>query len=49
MKNSVYDNGGFIGRVADYTATDYYQTITGNSLNHRYLKWSITAYKGNTS
>ena len=49
MKNSVYDNGGFIGRVADYTATDYYQTITGNSLNHRYLKWSITAYKANTS
>ena len=49
MKNSVHDNGGFIGRVADYTATDYYQTITGNSLNHRYLKWSITDYKGTTS
>ena len=27
MKNSVHDNGGFIGRVADYAATDYYQTI----------------------
>jgi 6-phosphogluconolactonase (cycloisomerase 2 family) len=26
MKNSVHDNGGFIGRVADYAATDYYQT-----------------------
>ena len=29
MKNSVYDNGGFIGRVADYTDSDYYtQTVT---------------------
>ena len=29
MKNSVHDNGGFIGRVADYTAENYYpQTIT---------------------
>jgi hypothetical protein len=29
MKNSVHDNGGFIGRVADYTDTDYYtQTVT---------------------
>jgi len=29
MKNSVHDNGGFIGRVANYTATDYYtQTVT---------------------
>ena len=29
MKNSVHDNGGFIGRVADYTDTDYYtQTAT---------------------
>jgi DNA-binding beta-propeller fold protein YncE len=26
MKNSVHDNGGFIGRVANYAATDYYQT-----------------------
>jgi len=27
MKNSVHDNGGFIGRVADYTAEDYYTTL----------------------
>jgi len=36
MKNSVHDNGGFIGRVADYAATDYYQTISG------YLAYSFT-------
>ena len=28
MKNSVHDNGGFIGRVADYAATDYYISTT---------------------
>ena len=49
MKNSVHDNGGFIGRVADYTAEDYYQTTTGSSLNHRYLKWSITEQKDDTT
>jgi len=31
MKNSVHDNGGFIGRVADYAATDYYQIISSYS------------------
>ena len=31
MKNSVHDNGGFIGRVADYAATDYHQIIGGYS------------------
>jgi 6-phosphogluconolactonase (cycloisomerase 2 family) len=31
MKNSVHDNGGFIGRVADYAATDYYQISGGYS------------------
>ena len=31
MKNSVHDNGGFIGRVADYTATDYYTSTTVSS------------------
>ena len=49
MKNSVHDNGGFIGRVADYTAEDYYQTTTGSILNHRYLKWSITEQKDDTT
>jgi len=33
MKNSVHDNGGFIGRVADYAATDYYQALTTTTAN----------------
>ena len=31
MKKSVHDNGGFIGRVADYTATDSYQIVGASS------------------
>jgi len=31
MKNSVHDNGGFIGRVADYAAEDYYTVIQQGS------------------
>ena len=31
MKNSVHDNGGFIGRVADYTAEDYYTIQQGSA------------------
>lgn len=31
MKKSVHDNGGFIGRVADYAATDSYQIVGGSS------------------
>ena len=33
MKNSVHDNGGFIGRVANYAATDYYQALTTTTAN----------------
>lgn len=39
MKNSVHDNGGFIGRVADYTAEDYYTstaTVSGVSSTLNY-------------
>jgi len=31
MKNSVHDNGGFIGRVADYAAEDYYTVLQQGS------------------
>ena len=31
MKKSVHDNGGFIGRVADYTATDYYTVFQASA------------------
>jgi hypothetical protein len=31
MKNSVHDNGGFIGRVANYAAVDYYTTLESNN------------------
>lgn len=41
MKNSVHDNGGFIGRVADYAATDYYQ-ITGSYSAYSFSSDSIT-------
>ncbi len=41
MKKSVRDNGGFIGRVADYAATDYYQ-IVGASSPYSFSSDSIT-------
>ena len=41
MKKSVHDNGGFIGRVADYAATDYYQ-IVGASSPYSFSSDSIT-------
>ena len=31
MKNSVHDNGGFIGRVADYASEDYYTVLQQGS------------------
>ena len=41
MKNSVHDNGGFIGRVADYTATDSYTSGSQNKKNTGV--WSMDA------
>ena len=31
MKNSVHDNGGFVGRVADYASEDYYTVLQQGS------------------
>ena len=50
MKNSVHDNGGFIGRVADYAATDYYTstaTVSGVSSTLNY-EW-YTHNRGHAS
>lgn len=41
MKDSVHDNGGFIGRVADYTATDSYTSGSQNKKNTGV--WSMDA------
>ena len=41
MKDSVHDNGGFIGRVADYTATDSYTSGSQNKKNTGV--WSLDA------
>ena len=41
MKNSVHDNGGFIGRVADYAATDSYTSGSQNKKNSGV--WSMDA------
>jgi len=46
MKNSVHDNGGFIGRVADYAATDYYTSGSQNKKNSGV--WSMDAHYLNT-
>jgi len=52
MKNSVHDNGGFIGRVADYAAEDYYTTlqVSGYNLNSAsYDNISFTIGTNNTA